>query len=84
MRSLHAIGNAGLLRVGDGLFHRLEAQANLARHVAGAGVAHERFHRARLFRLIGQDPFGRVALAGLHRRPGRPEDNGNHRSTSLP
>lgn len=78
VRLLDAEGNAVALRIGDGLFLALEAQAHLALHVGRGGVAHQRVDLARRLRLEFQNPVTGLGGAGLHGRLGRAENARRH------
>src|SRR3954451_7712062 len=58
--------DAVALAIGDGFLGAVELQVNLLAHVARTGPAHQRLDLARLFGLVVEHPFLRLAGAGLH------------------
>ena len=64
------MGNAVLLRIGDGFLEGIEFEADLAAHVGRGGPSHQGLDLASRFRLVLQKPLPRAGFPGLHRVSG--------------
>lgn len=71
-------GDAVLLGIGDRLLARFEEEPDLALHVAGGSVAHQRVDLPALLGLEFQDPVAGLGRAGLHGGPCWAENAGGH------
>lgn len=78
----HAVVDALALGIGDRFLAGLEGELDLLVHVAGAGIAHDRVDRPRLFGVEFQNPEMGLGLAGLHGGLGGTIDLRGHRSGS--
>ena len=78
LRLLDAEGEPFLLGIGHRFFPGVEGQPDLASHVAGGRIAHQRVDFLARFRIEFQHPVAGLGLAGLHRGFGWAENARGH------